>query len=632
MQKCNSADMDDSENTGFMGRGIKMMNIIIPMTGYGSRFVAAGYRELKPFIPVMGKPIIEWIVKGMYPKDVHFIFVCRGEHLQKDPSMREKLLGLAPKADIVVIEDWVKKGPVYDVLRAYRALCAAKENEKAADGANEVQAEKDRAATDHLGGVRVEKNVTEAFHIEDGCIINYCDFYMTWDFHAFAREAETRGCDGAVPCYTGFHPNLLPQKNFYASCLTDAEDNLIEIREKYSFEKDKTKAKHSPGVYYFKNGSIMEKYCRILTEHEECAINGEYYASLPYNFMVQDGLKVWVPTNVDYFCQWGTPEDLREFVYWTDLLVDNNGKERCGSGQQEKLTETLDTAEAVKNECGRDGNIGTTKAARGRILIPMAGAGQRFADAGYRVHKPAIPTIDRYDGTEKPMVVCATKDLPGVACDGSNVIYVDRTFHRDDGVEDAIRAYYEKARFITIDRLTEGQACTCMLAKDCLDPEEELLIAGCDNGMDIDGAAFEETKRTCDCIVFTYRHNEAVLQDPNAYGWMFADEEGNITGTSIKKAISDTPMEDPAVVATFWFRKAKVFLEATEKMIRENDRINGEFYVDQTVKHVLDLGYRAKIFDIDRYVGWGTPADYEGYQKTYAYFRAFLEREGLNAL
>ena len=88
-------------------------------------------------------------------------------------------------------------------------------------------------------------------------------------------------------------------------------------------------------------------------------------------------------------------------------------------------------------------------------------------------------------------------------------------------------------------------------------------------------------------------------------------------------------MEDPAVVATFWLRKARICLEATAKMIQEDDRINGEFYVDQTVKHVLDLQYRAKIFDIDRYVGWGTPADYEGYQKTYTYFKDFLKRENL---
>ena len=54
------------------------MNIIIPMTGYGSRFVAAGYKELKPFIPVMGKPIIEWIVKGMYPEEEQFILCVAG--------------------------------------------------------------------------------------------------------------------------------------------------------------------------------------------------------------------------------------------------------------------------------------------------------------------------------------------------------------------------------------------------------------------------------------------------------------------------------------------------------------------------------------------------------------------------
>ncbi len=543
------------------------MNVIIPMTGYGSRFVAAGYQELKPFIRVMGRPVIEWIVKDMYPADVNIIFVCRGEHLMKDASMRERLFLLAPEAKIVSIEDWVKKGPVYDVLRGYRELLAQ-----------------------------------QAIDAQEPCIINYCDFYMQWDYAAFAKEAAERGCDGAVPCYSGFHPNLLPEKNYYASCLTDAQDDLIEIREKYSFEKDKTKAKHSPGVYYFAGGAVMEKYCQILTEHEECAINGEYYASLPYNFMVQDGLKVWVPVNVEYFCQWGTPEDMQEFVYWTDLIRKSEAAQHTGGAE----------------------SPGAEEGMPGRILIPMAGAGQRFADAGYTVHKPAIMTVDRATGQEKPMVVCATKDLPGVAADGSNVIYVDRNFHKTDGVEDAIRAWYPQAAFITVDHLTEGQACTCMLAEPYLDPEQPLLIAGCDNGMDIDRDAFDALTKECDCIVFTYRHNEAVLANPNAYGWMIADAAGNITGTSIKKAISDSPMEDPAVVATFWFRRAAVFIEATKKMIAENDRINGEFYVDQTVKHVLDLGYRAKIFDIDRYVGWGTPADYEGYQKTWNYFKAFL--------
>lgn len=254
------------------------MEIIIPMTGYGSRFVAAGYKELKPFIAVQGKPILQWIVEGMYPEEKNILFICRKEHLETILGMEEQLLRIAPSARIYAIDDWVKKGPVFDVLRA-----------------------------------------SEWIEDNEPCIINYCDFYMTWNYVQFKEQVRERECAGCIPCYTGFHPHLLVEKNYYASCLTDGEDNLLEIREKYSFEKDKTKAKHSPGVYYFRSGSLLKKYCRKLVESNE-TLNGEFYASLPYNFMVKDGLKVWVPTNVDKFCQWGTPEDLKEYLFWTECV------------------------------------------------------------------------------------------------------------------------------------------------------------------------------------------------------------------------------------------------------------------------------------------------------------------------
>lgn len=252
------------------------MKIIIPMTGYGSRFAAAGYTELKPFIDVQGMPIIQWILDGMYPGETDILFVCRKEHLDSIPDMEKLLRRISPSAVICAVDQWVKKGPVYDVLRA-------------------------------------------ADYIEDTkpCIINYCDFYMTWDYGRFVQEVSERGCDGCIPCYTGFHPHLLIGKNYYASCLTDDRDNLLEIREKFSFEEDKKKAKHSPGVYYFKTGKLLKNYCRRLVDSGQ-ALNGEFYASLPYNFMVQDGLKVWVPVNVDKFCQWGTPEDLRDYLFWTE--------------------------------------------------------------------------------------------------------------------------------------------------------------------------------------------------------------------------------------------------------------------------------------------------------------------------
>lgn len=262
------------------------------------------------------------------------------------------------------------------------------------------------------------------------------------------------------------------------------------------------------------------------------------------------------------------------------------------------------------------------------IIIPMAGNGQRFVNEGYKIHKPAIPTIDRRTGEELPMVVCATMDLPGVLDKGSNVIYIDRNFHKTDGVEDEILKYFPKAKFIEVENLTEGQAATCMLARNVINNDEPLLIAGCDNGMIINNEKFNSLKKECDVIVFTYRNNESVLRNPNAYGWVRIDEECKITDLSIKKAISNTPMNDHAIVATFWFKKGSIFVEATEKMINENDRVNNEFYVDQTIKHILDLGYDARVFEIERYIGWGTPKDYEDYTKTIKYWMDFVNGDG----
>lgn len=157
------------------------MQIIIPMTGYGSRFVAAGYTDLKPLIFVQGRRIIEWIVKGMYSPSDEFIFICRQEHINAYPWMVEYLKSLAPNANVFPIDNWVKLGPVNDVLRAKFAI-----------------------------------------EDESPCVINYCDFFMDWDWERFKKEVHARQCDGCIPCYSGFHPNLLPEKNVYASCLTDS--------------------------------------------------------------------------------------------------------------------------------------------------------------------------------------------------------------------------------------------------------------------------------------------------------------------------------------------------------------------------------------------------------------------------
>ena len=252
--------------------------VIIPMTGNGSRFKNVGYKDLKPFINVLGRPIIEWIVKGMYSADDDFLFIIRKDHLKEYPDMKERLLKLAPHAQFCVIDEWNRKGPVFDIL----------------------------LAKDFISDT-------------SPVIVNYCDFFMTWDWGKFKTDFMKRDARGAVPVYSDFHPHLIPKKNVYASCLIDEDSNLLEIKEKFSFSQNKFEASHSPGCYAFKTGAELKKYYAQSIE-EDLSINGEFYASLPYNLMVREKAKVWVPQNVGLFCQWGTPEDLEEFLFWSKIV------------------------------------------------------------------------------------------------------------------------------------------------------------------------------------------------------------------------------------------------------------------------------------------------------------------------
>jgi NDP-sugar pyrophosphorylase family protein len=248
------------------------------MSGLGSRFQAAGYKDIKPLIKVHGKPIIEWVV-NLFPGENNFIFICREEHL-KDTNLKKELQRIKPEGKIVSIEGH-KKGPVYAVSRIFDLIS------------------------------------------EEGPVItNYCDFFMDWNYKDFKGTVLQTQCAGAIPCYTGFHPHLLHEKNLYAGCKTDSLNNLIEIKEKFSFTKDKTLSQHSAGTYYFNSGKLVKKYFQELID-KDVNLNGEYYISLVYNLLVKDGLKVITYTDIPHFCQWGTPEDLEEYLYWAKIFKKN---------------------------------------------------------------------------------------------------------------------------------------------------------------------------------------------------------------------------------------------------------------------------------------------------------------------
>lgn len=246
-------------------------------------------------------------------------------------------------------------------------------------------------------------------------------------------------------------------------------------------------------------------------------------------------------------------------------------------------------------------------------LIPLAGLGSRFTKEGYSDPKPLI------DVSGKAMIIRAARSLP----EADKWIFVCRTEHLEKyPLRETLETEFPGCVIIDIDYLTEGQASTCMLAAEHIDPEDSLAIGACDNGMTWDKEKFESMvdDESIDAMLFSFRNNVTVERNPNAYGWIKVDEDEVVQGMSVKIPISDNPVHDHAVVGSFWFRRGQDFIDKTNQMIEKKRRINDEFYVDKVFDEFIEDGMKVKVFEIDKYICWGTPNDLRTYQYWEEYF------------
>jgi len=235
-------------------------------------------------------------------------------------------------------------------------------------------------------------------------------------------------------------------------------------------------------------------------------------------------------------------------------------------------------------------------------LIPAAGAGARFVEAGYATPKPLLPV----DG--EPMIVRAARALP----EADLYIFCCRAEQLAQfPLEVILRAAFAKCRILTVPALTAGQAATCLLAESLLREDDELTIGPCDAEVTriSDGPLW--TQPRFDALIWTFRGSEAVLQDPRMYGWVDVGTDGVLRRVSVKVPISERPLEDHAVVGTFSFRRAGDFLRAAHRLVNADRRVRGEFYVDDVMNDAISLGTRTGVLEVGAYVGWGTPVDYE---------------------
>jgi dTDP-glucose pyrophosphorylase len=246
-------------------------------------------------------------------------------------------------------------------------------------------------------------------------------------------------------------------------------------------------------------------------------------------------------------------------------------------------------------------------------VIPMAGAGKRFADEGYATPKPFIE-VHKW-----PMVCAAALALP----DADGYVFLCREEHiREHNPEELFRSSFPKVTIIPVPELTEGQASTCLLARDVVPHDAELTIGACDNGMRWNKEHFAEkmADSSIDALIWTFRHFPPVAKKPEHYGWVVVDGDNRAERVLVKVPISDSPLEDHAIVGAFTFRRAGDFFREVKKMTEENRRINNEFYIDECMNLCIESGMRVEVFEVDSYFGWGTPNELKTYQYWQQYF------------
>lgn len=502
------------------------MQVVVPMSGFGERFRRAGYTVPKPLIHVEGKPIISHVV-DLFDADSKFFFIVNADHLNDEALGMAKLLKqIAPGCTIVPIAPH-RLGPVYACLEVIPHL---------------------------------EPN-QEVF-------VNYADFSCLWDFEDFLKDARHRGLHASVPAYRGFHPHSGGSTNY--AYIQEENLYLSKIREKEPFTSDKTREFASSGGYYFLSADLMEHYFGRLLEHGP-SVNGEFYVSSAVELMARDDLRVGV-YEVRHFMQWGTPEDLNEYAYWSQIF------RALASWRRSDI--------AIESA--------------GPSLILASGRGERFRSVGYQTPKPALSI----GGKKLLEQVCLAIAEPRFS-----KVSLPKGFA---GLFQRIDPEF----VVEFPSVTEGQAASAMqLLEQSGIPDDSVFSVLPSDTLFADSAKgvtnlIEDLGDRPFIIPWVSAASPLAEANPDSYGWLVESEDG------LESYVKCRPPSRRAKVmlGAFTFSSRQDFGILFEKLLEEDTRVNGEYYLDSLVSLAKDLGFEVRLFEPTFSVSLGTPYEFETYR------------------
>ncbi|MBQ9306952.1 MAG: glycosyltransferase family 2 protein [Clostridia bacterium] len=233
------------------------------------------------------------------------------------------------------------------------------------------------------------------------------------------------------------------------------------------------------------------------------------------------------------------------------------------------------------------------------IVIPMAGRGSRFANAGYAQPKPLIDVYGH------PMIAYVVKNITPKR--PHRFIFVCQKEHLEAfALADTLHSMCGECEIVTIDHITEGAACTVLLAKQFIDSQDPLMIANSDQYVDTDINRYLDAMGDRDGLIMTMP-----AEDPK-WSYIRCDAQGLVTLVREKQVISHE-----ATVGIYNYAHGADFVRYAEEMIAKDIRVGGEFYVAPVYNEMIAGGKRIGFHNVGSSMyGLGIPEDLKAFMET----------------
>jgi len=249
-----------------------------------------------------------------------------------------------------------------------------------------------------------------------------------------------------------------------------------------------------------------------------------------------------------------------------------------------------------------------------QLIIPMSGIGKRFKNAGYELPKPFIQI------SGKPIVEHVVEMFPGV----EDILFIVNKKHFNDSelnLMSQLLRIAPKAEIAVIDNHKFGPAWAIKQAKECIKLDVPVVVNYCDFACIWNFPSFSEKIHSgIDGLIATYSGFHPHMLRSAKYAYLKLDEFENVVDIQEKQPFTSEPMSEPASSGTYGFGTGKILLDAVDAQIANDDSYNNEFYSSLTFKNMISSGKMVRKFEIDKFIQWGTPEDFEDFKRQKDFF------------